>query len=606
MSEKIENLREKADQLIKAEKWNELIQVATELINLEKEGHDKAMVHCARGGAYLYRGKYERALEDFNEAIKLNPEYADAYCNRGYAYINKNKYERALEDFNKAIRLNPEHADAYCGRGTTYINKQNFDSAIANCNKAIKLNPEHVFAHYACGIAYYMKLDFGNAFKKFNTVTERDPTLKTNQPFVYIASRIKAIDSFEESKQIKAFAIYTNLLDTVSEIQYELFYLSKELKSAVAHYTSLHTLRNLSKRRECFRLYNTDYMNDPEEGQIFFKIMKEEYPMDKDIDIRKCFYKNKDKSYRSPAYIGSFVRLEKENKQKDKLFFWRTYGRHDGEEAAGACLIFNNRQCFSEYAKFQFAFMERHPSISQKNLALYEICYRGELDDKLKEKLKKLAGQLKNIKKFIEDVQAERIKNQFQQIVYKEELKSVLEKECKKLGDQFKKEEFTNNKVQEKNKTKDDFEEIMNVLKIIRKFMNDENRTESIEKFMDNILPKKENKTEDALRQLVCELLDNIRFLFKEKHYREEKEVRVIQWYYSERGESLESQIKVDVENIPPHFYLDAPESVRFSEVILGPKTKNIREWKQWLKTKAREQGESIDIKQSEIKYGKS
>ena len=142
---------------------------------------------------------------------------------------------------------------------------------------------------------------------------------------------------------------YSSLRDTVSEIKDKLFYTLEKPKYEVAHYTSLHALKNLSKSKSCFRFYNSDYMNDPEEGQVFFKIMNEEYPMDEGKDIEKCFYKDKDKSYRSPAYIGSFVHLEEESAQKDKLFLWRTYGKHDNEEAAGACLIFNSEQCFAKY-----------------------------------------------------------------------------------------------------------------------------------------------------------------------------------------------------------------------------------------------------------------
>ena len=271
MSEEIKNLREKVDKLREEGKLDELIPVATKLINLERERHDKAMVYCNRGGAYLYRGEYDCAFDDFNKAIKLSPKYADAYCNRGYAYINKNEYDRALEDFDKAIELKPKNPDACYGLGMAYINKQNFGCAIVNFNEAIKLNPKHVNAYYACGITYLIISDFSNAFKKFKKVAEKYPILKTSEPFAYIASEISAIDSLGKSKQIKAFESYINLLTTVSEIRHELFYTSKELKSGVAHYTSLHTLRDLSKKGECFRLYNADCMNDPEEGQVLLQ-----------------------------------------------------------------------------------------------------------------------------------------------------------------------------------------------------------------------------------------------------------------------------------------------------------------------------------------------
>ena len=203
MNEEIENLREKAYQLWDEGKWEELIPVATKLINLEEEPHYQAMAYYHRGIAYFNKGKYDRAIADFNDATELKPEYIDAY--------------------------------------------------------------------YACGINYFlMKSDFDNAFRQFSIAIEKDPTLKFREPTAYITSYIKAMNDLEEKQQIKAFKFYINLLITVSETKGKLF--CKE-ESGVAHYTSLHTLKNLSKIESRFRLYNADYMNDPEEGQVFFKIM---------------------------------------------------------------------------------------------------------------------------------------------------------------------------------------------------------------------------------------------------------------------------------------------------------------------------------------------
>ena len=555
-----------------------------------------ADAYLGRSAIYITKGEYDRAFEDLNETIKLNPQHADAYYGRGIAYINEQNFERALEDFNETIKLNPQHANAYYGRGIAYINKQNFDRALEDFNKATKLNPQHSSSHYACGITYLRKSDFSNAFKKFNTIAEKHPTLKTSEPLVYIASQISGVDSLKESEQIKAFEIYVSLLDIVSEIRYELFYTSKELKSGVAHYTSLHTLRNLSEGGECFRLYNADYMNDPEEGQVFFKIMNKEHG----IDIEKDFYENKDKSYRSPAYIGSFVLFEGE----DKLSLWRTYGKHDTEEAAGVCLIFNDKQCFSENMPYQYGRMTENlqpaninpqpvninlklvninlqltnmmrndaikDSSNVQKLALYKIYYQGESDDELKKELQKLRDQLKNTEEIIND--------ELQENKVKEKL-GILGKQLKVI------EKIINNGVQEE-KIKKELQELGKRVEIINQF---------IEKVQ-------EKETKNILRRLARELLDSIRFLFKERYYRDEKERRVILWRYGERNKSLGAQIKADMGNIPPRFYMEAPENFWFSKVILGPRLEHARQWQRWFKA----QDEDIEIDQSKIPYGKS
>ena len=61
-----------------------------------------------------------RAIEDYTEAIRLDPELAVAYSNRGLAYDELGQMERAVADFDEAIRLDPQLALAYHNRGNAY------------------------------------------------------------------------------------------------------------------------------------------------------------------------------------------------------------------------------------------------------------------------------------------------------------------------------------------------------------------------------------------------------------------------------------------------------------------------------------------------------
>jgi tetratricopeptide (TPR) repeat protein len=94
-----------------------------------------------RGNAYNGKGEYDRALQDFNEAIRLNPNVAGAFYNRGIAYNGKGEYDRAIEDFNEAIRLNPNYAEAFYNRGITFLALRQEARAAADFAKARTLNP---------------------------------------------------------------------------------------------------------------------------------------------------------------------------------------------------------------------------------------------------------------------------------------------------------------------------------------------------------------------------------------------------------------------------------------------------------------------------------
>ena len=69
------------------------------------------------GKLYHIDGQHELAIQDYTEAIRLDPQYAIAYYTSGYAYYDLGQYERSIQDYDEAIRLDPLDAIAYHWRG---------------------------------------------------------------------------------------------------------------------------------------------------------------------------------------------------------------------------------------------------------------------------------------------------------------------------------------------------------------------------------------------------------------------------------------------------------------------------------------------------------
>jgi tetratricopeptide (TPR) repeat protein len=133
----------------------------------------EADYYSDRALTYGREGKLDRAIADFNEAIRLRPD-ADTYYNRGFAYYSKGELDRAIADYDEAIRLDPKHALAYNNRGSTYASKGELDCAIADYDEAIRLNPKNALAYYGRGVAYYSKGQLDRAIADYDEAIRLD------------------------------------------------------------------------------------------------------------------------------------------------------------------------------------------------------------------------------------------------------------------------------------------------------------------------------------------------------------------------------------------------------------------------------------------------
>ena len=112
-----------------------------------------AIAYYRRGLAYYDKGDDDRAIAEYNEALRLDPKFAQAYSSRGLAYDHKGDLGHADPDYNEAIRLDPKYAQAYFNRGNAYYQKGEDDRAIADYNEAIRLTPKYAYAYNNRGTA---------------------------------------------------------------------------------------------------------------------------------------------------------------------------------------------------------------------------------------------------------------------------------------------------------------------------------------------------------------------------------------------------------------------------------------------------------------------
>jgi len=94
------------------------------------------------GVSSLNRNKPDKALEDFNRAIRLGPELIDGYLGRANTLNTMGRYEDALKDYDRALEIDPNNANAYINRGSAYSHLDQYEKAIADYEKGLELDPK--------------------------------------------------------------------------------------------------------------------------------------------------------------------------------------------------------------------------------------------------------------------------------------------------------------------------------------------------------------------------------------------------------------------------------------------------------------------------------
>ena len=129
--------------------------------------HDFATQTCIASSVDPYalatqkykNGDKQGAIADYDRAIALNPNYAEAYNNRGITKSNLGDKQAAITDFNLALKINPDYAEAYGNRGIIKSNLGDKQAGITDFNLALKINPDYAEAYGSRGVA---KADLGD------------------------------------------------------------------------------------------------------------------------------------------------------------------------------------------------------------------------------------------------------------------------------------------------------------------------------------------------------------------------------------------------------------------------------------------------------------
>ena len=155
----------------------ELLDVVGELSDEPSENSEEAYEHLKYGNMRFEIGDFGTAISKYEEAIKLDPNYAAAYNNLGVAKIKARDkdFDGAINALKKAIEIKPEDVKAYNNLGNVYLKQKRLE-AIGEYERVLKLEPENVAALNNIGVAYYrLANDNDFAIENLEKAVELDP-----------------------------------------------------------------------------------------------------------------------------------------------------------------------------------------------------------------------------------------------------------------------------------------------------------------------------------------------------------------------------------------------------------------------------------------------
>jgi tetratricopeptide (TPR) repeat protein len=189
-----------------------------------------------RGNTLRALKRFDDALESYDRALALQPDYALAHTNRGAVLFDLVRYDQALESYDRVLALRPDHADALYNRAGVLHALKHYDRALADYDRAIVLRPDFAAAYANRGNSLNELHRFNEALESFDRALVLHPGL-----FEALCSRGNALNKLLRPEE--ALVSYENALALNPE-------------HAPSHYNRGTTLHQMGRYPEALESYD--------------------------------------------------------------------------------------------------------------------------------------------------------------------------------------------------------------------------------------------------------------------------------------------------------------------------------------------------------------
>ncbi len=128
----------------------------------------------------VYKGEFEKAIENFTKSIELKNDWEIPYFYRAVSYQALEEFDNAMIDYSKALSINDRMTDAYYNKAKITLSRKDIpnpdiNKAIEDLNKALELDEKFVDALFAMAAAYKKLEDYHKALEYLEKLLEIEP-----------------------------------------------------------------------------------------------------------------------------------------------------------------------------------------------------------------------------------------------------------------------------------------------------------------------------------------------------------------------------------------------------------------------------------------------